>query len=91
MDESLKWCAAFLMLLTVNGAVKADRILRTLGSCTGEKLSRDGRSFTYTGECETYPDVASDCPSYRVEARGTVDTPTVATVREISLVLQCYS
>lgn len=111
MDESLKWCAAFLMLLTVNGAVKADgtvhrietsdgliafiksddRILRTLGSCTGEKLSRDGHSFTYTGECETYPDVASDCPSYRVEARGTVDTPTVATVREISLVLQCYS
>ena len=35
MDESLKWCAAFLMLLTVNGAVKADGTVHRIETSDG--------------------------------------------------------
>lgn len=64
-----------------------------LGKCAGEKLARskqqDLRNFTYTAKCDIKPDQQGDCPSYKIKAVGTVDTASWATVRNISLQLQC--
>ena len=72
----------------------SDLIFRTvLGKCDKERVDRSvvagRRSFVYRAQCEIKPKPENDCQFYRVEASGTIDTPTWATVRDIHLKLQC--
>jgi hypothetical protein len=73
---------------------KYDYIFTTaLGVCREDKLTRTAsgseRSFEFTALCAARAAQESDCPEYRVRAIGTVDSPTWATVRSITLDLKC--
>ena len=64
------------------------------GTCTNESLQRssvNGKAlFRYQAKCAIKPAPDNgDCGAYQVTARGTVDTPTWATVRDIRLKLLC--
>ena len=74
---------------------RTDYIFTTaLGICSDEKLKRKivvgSKVFEYFGICKAKAAKASDCPEYIVVARGTVDSPSWATVRSWSLELKCY-
>jgi hypothetical protein len=64
-----------------------------LGVCREEKLTRTApgseRAFEFTALCAARAAQESDCPEYRVRATGTVDSPSWATVRSITLDLKC--
>lgn len=68
---------------------------RVLGTCHSEKLVRTQTAadhlFTYTAQCDEAPADEDDCYGYAVKADGTVDSASVATVRNLSLALQCSS
>jgi hypothetical protein len=71
-----------------------DHIMKTsLGACHSERLSRstrnDAKVFRFTASCQIRPLPKDDCPSYKVTATGTVDTPSWATVRDMRLELEC--
>ena len=69
-----------------------DVFAKVLGACTSERLVRGkGGKFRYTGECKIKPLPNTDCPSYLVNATGSVDSNDWATVREIRLSLQCVA
>lgn len=63
---------------------------KVLGSCGSERLTC-GKSgnFTYHGNCQIRSRPEDDCQRYLVTARGTVDTKSWATIREMRLTLQC--
>ncbi|NVJ58833.1 MAG: hypothetical protein HWE27_00505 [Gammaproteobacteria bacterium] len=65
-----------------------------LGACTEEQLKRkrveDSNVFEYLATCKAKAAKVSDCPEYAVVAKGTVDSPSWATVRSWSLELKCY-
>jgi len=64
-----------------------------LGHCSNDKLVRShkgkDRLFVYTAICAIKPLSDSECPAYLVRAAGTIDHPQWATVRTMSLALQC--
>jgi hypothetical protein len=64
-----------------------------LGRCSGERLTRHREGgmqrFEYTAFCSARAARESDCPGFDVKARGTVDSPTWATVRTQVLTLKC--
>ncbi len=75
---------------------KTDLVFRqALRDCTGEVVERTTRgartSFVYRASCQerVAPSEKGDC-SYRVEGRGTIDSPEWATVRSWRLDLQCH-
>ena len=75
---------------------KSDPVLRqALRDCTGEVVERTTRgrrtSFVYRASCQERvpPSERGDC-NYRVEGRGTIDSPEWATVRSWRLDLQCH-
>lgn len=69
-----------------------DGVLTHFGRCIDQQVERRGdRSFTYRATCERYEGAASDCPTYSVIAIGTLDSETWATLRQISLSLECSS
>lgn len=75
----------------INHIERTDYVLTTaLGHCDSEQIIRDGNNFEYTAVCKAKAASESDCPEYKVNAKGTVDTETWATVREIKLELQCH-
>jgi len=64
--------------------------------CTSEKLTRHHagngpQRFEYVAFCSARAAQESDCPGFDVKARGTVDSPTWATVRKQVLTLRCSS
>ena len=70
---------------------RTDYVFTTaLGKCKSEQVIRDGNNFEYTAVCKAKAARESDCPEYKVNAKGTVDTESWATVREIKLELQCH-
>ena len=64
-----------------------------LGKCVAESLKRSKsnglRRFAYNATCAIRSRAEEDCQSYRVTARGTIDTTELATVRDIHLHLLC--
>lgn len=73
---------------------KNDYILTSaLGVCSEEKIVRTiagrERSFDFTALCAARAAKESDCAEYRVRAIGTVDSASEATVRSMTLTLQC--
>ena len=73
---------------------RTDHILSTsLGKCSAETLHRSTRNtefhFKYSAHCAIKPAPEDDCPEYLVQAMGTVDSPSWATIRELKLELQC--
>lgn len=68
---------------------------RVLGTCRDAsvvRLSRQGRmDFTIRAECaiKDNREENMDCPAYRIDASGTVDSPSQATVRKMTLELLC--
>ena len=74
----------------------AEPLFRTvLGVCSQQKLERSGTasrmSFVYHATCviRRPPSEAGACARYVVEASGTIDSPTWASVREWRLRLEC--
>jgi hypothetical protein len=73
---------------------KNDYIFATaLGVCSEEKILRTTagreRSFEFTALCAARAAKESECPDYRLRATGTVDSESWATVRSMTLTLQC--
>jgi hypothetical protein len=73
---------------------KTDYIFTTaLGNCSEEKIIRTTaereRRFEVTALCAARAAQESDCSEYRVRATGTVDSASWATVRSLTLTLQC--
>ncbi len=73
---------------------RTDHILSgSLGTCSDETLQRIThgveRHFKYFAHCAIKPIPEDDCPEYVVQAEGTVDSPSWATIRELKLELQC--
>lgn len=68
---------------------------RVVSTCSNAKISRSRKGspmwFSFTADCDvrTPAEEDLDCPTYRVEARGTVDTPSHATARRTTLQLVC--
>ena len=68
---------------------------RVLEPCQTLKLHRqhyDGyRGFRIQGVCpiKGLADGDSECPSYLIQADGTVETPSHATIRKMTLTLKC--
>ena len=64
-----------------------------LGECEAEALQRNVHAglwhFTYKAVCTIRPRPEADCQRYKVTAKGTIDTPGSATVRDIRLKLLC--
>src|SRR5262245_8495250 len=64
-------------------------------SCKDEVVSRGSqgrtRTFTYAASCRIRRPASErdDCPTYRVVASGTIDTPEWASVRKWRLDLEC--
>ena len=74
----------------LNHIKRTDYVFTTaLGQCESEQTIRDGNNFVYTGFCKAKAAKESDCPGYKVTAKGTVDTESWATVRDIKLELKC--
>jgi hypothetical protein len=71
------------------------RFGRVLGPCENLKLHRMNyngyRGFRIQGVCpiKGLADGDSECPSYLIQADGTVDTPRNAAIRKITLTLKC--
>lgn len=61
-----------------------------LSQCESEQIVRDGNNFEFTAVCRARAAIESDCPEYKIDAKGTVDTDSWATVRKIKLELQCH-
>ncbi len=75
----------------INHIKRTDYVFTTaLGECKSENIIREGNNFEYTAVCKAKAAKESDCPEYKVKAKGTVDTKSWATVREIILNLLCY-
>ena len=75
---------------------RTDPVLRqVLRDCSGELVERTRKgartSFVYRASCRERvpPSEAGDC-NYKVEGRGTIDSPEWATVRSWRLDLQCH-
>ena len=68
---------------------------RVLGPCKGLKLHRSAEKgmalFRIDGVCRVKnpPAPDEDCLSYSLDASGTIDTPTNATIRKVTLRLLC--
>ncbi|MGO4703999.1 hypothetical protein [Dyella sp. 2RAB6] len=68
------------------------RVLGTCRDATVVRSSRQGRiDFNIKAECAVKDNLEGnmDCPAYKVDASGTVDTPSQATVRKMTLELRC--
>ncbi|SFS16875.1 hypothetical protein SAMN05216570_3404 [Dyella sp. OK004] len=70
-------------------------LVRVLGTCRDVSIVRSGGKgrvdFNVTAECtiKDNREENMDCPAYKVDASGTVDSPTQATVRKMTLNLLC--
>jgi hypothetical protein len=59
---------------------------------TLSRVAYDGfPGFRIQGECaiKNLPDADSECGSYAIDVTGTVDLPTNAAIRKITLTLKC--
>jgi hypothetical protein len=73
--------------------LSTDPILsRVSGECRDGRIDRSGNDglarFTFTARCPA-PPPEDDCPAYRVTAQGTVDTASLATIRDLRMELLC--
>ncbi|HUG72093.1 MAG TPA: hypothetical protein VMK82_01600 [Steroidobacteraceae bacterium] len=73
--------------------LSTDPILsRVSGGCSDGRIDRSGNDglarFTFTARCPA-PPPEDDCPAYRVTAQGTVDTASLATIRDLRMELLC--
>ena len=72
--------------------LSTDPILSRAGSCSGGTIERERSAgvarFTLLATCPA-PPPEDDCPAYRVTARGTIDTATQATIRDLRMELVC--
>lgn len=70
-------------------------LARVLETCRGVSVVRPGGQghvdFNVRAECAIKDNREGnvDCPAYKVDASGTVDSPTQATVRKMTLNLLC--
>lgn len=90
-SEDLRTDDGLLAFVLHNDMVLA----RTLESCRNVSVIRSGDKghvdFNLRAECSIKDnrEENADCPAYKVDASGTVDTPTQATVRKMTLNLLC--
>jgi len=70
-------------------------LLRVAGECRNVSITRSGQpghvDFGIKAECaiKDNREENADCPAYKVDAFGTLDSPTQATMRKITLSLLC--
>lgn len=69
-------------------------LARVVDTCRNISVARSGRKlaqFEIKAECsiKDHREEDMDCPAYRIDASGTIDTPTQATVRKITMSLLC--